>query len=328
MSILFMRESVIYLLFITNIAFGGLIGYHPMCPITSIVKPASNTYSSVEGRPVSVNLVLTERCNYHCKFCFGKYKNREFFNYDRILNIPCILKQLGTEKLTIEGGEPFLMPRLLELILEEAKNCGLTTMVISNGSLIKKEQLKRMAPYIDWLGLSIDSPNEETERFLGRGFGNHVAKVKKVAEWAHENEIYLKTNTVVTRYNLNDNLVPLLIELKPKRAKFFQFLHIEGANDEHAEELKITKEEFKEFVEQHRVLEEYGIPIAAETNEYMLGSYLMLFPDGRFFNNNYRRYQHTKHSIFDNSTLALREAMWIPEKFVQRGGIYEWDRKY
>lgn len=299
-----------------------------MCPVTSIAKPAPDTYSSGEDKPISVNLVLTEQCNYQCKFCFGKYKNRDFFNYGRILDIPCILKQLGTKKLTIEGGEPFLRLRLLELILEEAKKCGLTTMVISNGSLIKKEQLKRIAPYLDWLGLSIDSPDEETERLLGRGFGNHVAKVKKVAEWTHENGIYLKTNTVVTRYNLNDNLVPLLLELKPKRAKFFQFLHIEGANDEYAEELKITKEEFMEFVERHRVLEKYGISVAAETNDDMIGSYLMLFPDGRFFNNNHGRYQHTEHTIFDNPYLALREAMWIPEKFFRRGGIYEWKRKY
>lgn len=299
-----------------------------MCTVNSIEKTAASyTSDDTPAKPLSVNLVLTHRCNYKCKFCFGKFESEEFFVYDRVLEIPCILKRLGTSKFTIEGGEPFLLPNLLEKLLKRAHECELTTMVISNGSLIRRDFLEGIVSYLDWLGLSIDSPEEETEKLLGRGFGNHVAKIKKIAEWTHELGILLKTNTVVTRYNLNDDLVSLLKELKPVRAKFFQYLSIRGINDEYASELQITEEEFKAFVKRHKILENYGISVVGETNHDMKGSYLMLFPDGRFFNNNDGTYFYTTHTIFENPELAFREARWDYEKFLRRSGKYDWERR-
>ncbi len=292
--------------------------------VTQTQKPVDSALDSLE--PISVNLVLTDRCNYRCKFCFARFRgDLELFNYDRIYEIPCILRNLGTTKLTIEGGEPFLYPKLLERLLSEAKKCEITTMVITNASLIKREDLIRLASVLDWLGISIDSPSEETEVLLGRGYGNHVSKVLEVAQWAKELGILLKTNTVVTKLNINDNLVPILLKIMPKRAKFFQYLHIPGINDDFSDELKVTEEEFWKFVKRHEVLERSGIQVVGETNEYMQGSYLMMFPDGRFFSN-YGKYEYTTHTIFDNPYAALREARWDIDKFVKRDGIYEWQR--
>ena len=293
-----------------------------------ISEQSSDFSNSSHLAPLSVNLVLTSKCNYQCKFCFAKFESKHMlFDYRYILDIPCILKDMGTSKFTIEGGEPFILPRLLKELLIEAKNCGLTTMVITNGSLVRKKFLEELSPYLDWLGVSIDSSREETELLLGRGYGNHISKIKKIAKWTHELGILLKTNTVVTRYNVNDDLSSLLIQMMPRRAKFFQYLHIPGVNNEYSNELKIDVDEFWQFVERHRIIEEYGISIAAETNEDMLGSYLMMFPDGRFFNNNNGSYHYTEHTIFENPQLALKEAKWLSEKFIKRKGIYSWRKE-
>ena len=292
-----------------------------MCP--KLLEKDEN----VGKEPISVNLVLTRECNYRCNFCFAKFGNSNLFNYDRILEIPCILKNMGTTKLTVEGGEPFLSFRILYSLLKKAKSCGITTMVISNGSLITFKTLSKIASYLDWIGLIIDSPNEQIEYSLGRGYGNHISHVKRVAKWAHELGIYLKLNAVVTKYNVNDNMVDLFLELKPKRVKFFKYLHIIGINDKFSSELEISKEEFYKFVERHQVLEEYGITIAAESNEDMQGSYVMIFPNGQFFNNNGGRYHYSVHTIFDDPECALRESMWDERKFLMRGGLYNWERK-
>ncbi len=303
-----------------------------MCSNTKTLKTESYPpFSAVVGgrkKAISVNLVLSDRCNYRCKFCFAKFDvNRYVFSQERILEIPRRLSEMGTSKLTIEGGEPFLHPRILKELLKEAKKNGITTMVISNGSLITREFLEEISPHMDWLGLSLDSPNEKTELVLGRGYGNHVEKIIEVAKWCHELGIRLKINAVITRYNVNEDMNEILIRLRPERVKFFQYLHIKGSNDEHSEELKISDEEFEEFVRRHKKLERYGIDVAAERNEDMKGSYLMLMPDGRFFNNNDGRYHFTEHSVFEDPEKAFEEARWDEEKFVKRKGLYDWKGK-
>jgi len=280
---------------------------------------------SVKGlKPISVNMPIWPTCNYRCKFCFGHYRGlMGEFRQDRIMDIPSILASMGTEKITLEGGEPFLYPGLKEF-LKSCKEAGLTTSVITNASLVEYDTLREMAPYIDWIGVSIDSPNEETEKVLGRGTGGHVEKAIRVVEWAHDLGIKVKINTVITRYNVHENLVDLYLTLKPQRIKVFQFLPIENENEEYARELRISKEEFEDFKRRHKILKEIGYNIVFESNEDMKGSYLMLFPSGRFLNNNDGKYIMSNETLFTNPRKALEESKWEPEKFEKRGGRYEW----
>ena len=284
---------------------------------------------TVKGpKPISVNMPIWPTCNYRCKFCFGHYRGlmREF-RPDRIMEIPSILVSMGTEKITLEGGEPFLYPELKDF-LKVCKEAGLITSAITNGSLVEYDTLQKMSPYLDWIGVSIDSPNEETEKLLGRCTknctSNHVEKAIRVVGWAQSLGIKVKVNTVVTKYNVGENLVDLYLTLRPERIKVFQFLPIENENDEYADELEITREEFEDFKNRHKILKEMGYNIVFESNEDMKGSYLMLFPSGRFLNNNHGKYIMSEETLFTNSWKALEESKWEPRKFEKRGGRYEW----
>ncbi len=275
-------------------------------------------------KPISVNIAIWKACNYQCKFCFGHYNGlEEEFVYDRIMEIPNILARLGTKKITVEGGEPFLYPHLKDFLIL-SKKAGLTTSVITNGSLITENKLREIAPYLDWIGISVDSPEEQTEILLGRGHGSHLYKVRLVSGWAHKYGIKLKINTVVTRYNLGSNLTELYKELRPERIKVFQFLHIESENDDFRDELMITPSEFSEFVNRHKVLMDLGYNIVFESNSDMTGSYVMLLPSGRFFNNYGGRHVLSRNTIFTDPLEALREIQWDSIKFRERGGLYEW----
>ncbi len=177
---------------------------------------------------------------------------------------------------------------------------------------------------MDWLGISIDSSSEETEKLLGRGWGSHVKHTKEVTSWAHKLGIKLKINTVVTRYNLYEDLKPLYRELRPHRIKVFQFLPIRGENDRYAHILKITEDEFDVFVSKHLELRDEGFDIVFESNKDMLGSYVMLLPSGRFFNNTNGEYILSKHTLFIKPRAAFMEIKWDINKFLKRGGKYEW----
>jgi len=276
--------------------------------------------------PLSVNLVLTRKCNYNCKFCFGglSFLDEEP-NIDRILEIPYLLKQAGCEKITFEGGEPFLFNGLVDLV-KVSKDVGLTTSIISNGSLITRERLIELALYLDWLGLSIDSQHERVEKQLGRGNGGHIEKCVRVAKWARESGIRLKINTVVTSLNYNEDLTGLLGELRPDRWKAFQVLGISNELNQNIGELSINEEQFKRFIEINKKVRKTGIPFVPESNGDMMGSYIMLLPDGKFFSNEGSLHRVSKSNLFDvGVNNAFAEVGWSEERFLGRGGLYDWE---
>lgn len=284
----------------------------------------------VNNRPIAINIVVTTRCNYNCRFCFGQYKQlKEIPKDDRILEIPKLLAEAGCQKLTLEGGEPFLFPQLLDL-LKVAKKVGLITCVITNGKLVTKEKMESLSAYLDWIGISIDSIDEAIEIELKRGDGGHISHCKEIALWAHEMGIGLKINSVITSLNYTEDLKSLIRELKPDRWKAFQLLQIEGENVKTTNDLTITDEEFRFFIKKHESIRNDGIDFICECQDDMKGSYIMLLPDGRFFSNYFGKYVFGKKTIFESGVIeALKEVGWDKEKFCRRGGHYQWSiRKY
>lgn len=228
------------------------------------------------------------------------------------------LSNIGTEKITFTGGEPLLHPHLGDSLFE-SKRLGLTTMIVSNGSLIKQEFLEKNHTFIDWIGLSLDSSNERTEFSLGRGFGNHVEIIEQKVELIKKFGIKLKINTVVTSSNWFEDMGEIIVKLKPDRWKVFQILKIKGENDIEAERLFITAKQFMSFVRNH-----IGLNPIYEPNELFQGSYLMLDPLGRFFQNSKGHITYSQ-SILDVKPMeALTEVGWDRLKFLKRGGIYDW----
>ena len=288
-------------------------------------KLSKNTRNKI---PISVNLVVTTKCNYSCRFCFGHFKQLDNTPRDcSILEIPKLLAEAGCKKLTLGGGEPFLSSKLLEL-LNEAKKVGLTTCVVTNGNMITKERIMALSHYLDWIAISIDSFSEYIEIKLGRGNGGHVSQCIKIASWAHDLGINLKINSVITSLNYSENMMEQIISLKPDRWKVFQLLQIEGENIEPTIDLVISEEEFQYFINNHKSIKNAGIDFVHETIDDMKSSYIMMPPDGRFFSNHCGKYIIGKKTIFETDVLAaLNEVGWDEEKFRRRGGYYRWDVK-
>lgn len=275
--------------------------------------------------PISTNLVVSTKCNYNCRFCFGQYKGiSNTPDESHILKIPRLLVEAGCQKLTLEGGEPFLFPQIFELV-KKAKKVGLATCIVTNGYFVTKEKMKELSPYLDWIALSVDSASELIEFKLGRGNGEHISKCKKIAVWAHELNINLKINSVITSLNFHEDLTNLILELKPHRWKVFQLLQIEGENTETTKDLIITKEEFNHFRKLNNHIKKYGIDFVSESQDDMKGSYIMMLPDGRFISNHEGKYTFGRKTIFNSGVLnALNEVGWDEEKFSRRGGYYQY----
>ncbi len=161
----------------------------------------------------TVNYHLTKSCNCQCKYCFARFTDIDGYpmlHEEESINL---IKQLADsryfDKINFAGGEPLLVPHLPNLI-KCAKECGLRTSVVTNGSKLNPEIVKQMAKYLDILTISIDSLNTETNAKIGNFIS--LDKLPLIIETIHKENINLKINTVVSSFNKEESLSSFINE--------------------------------------------------------------------------------------------------------------------
>lgn len=275
-------------------------------------------------RPISVNFHLWKPCNYHCRFCFATFRDVQgYLTLSDAKRLLFLLRDAGTEKINFAGGEPTLHPHFGEL-LSESHRLGFVTSIVSNGARIA-ELLENHANNIDWVALSVDSASEIIQKNLGRGNGDHVQRSIALFDQLHRYSIHVKLNTVVTHLNFQEDMSEFVRRVRPERWKVFQVLPVEGQNDGSVEELLISPEQFQEFVERHQTLLDEGFQLVAETNNLMKDSYVMINPQGQFYNTTTGRHLYSSPILEVGVKVALAQVGWNVDNFFARGGIYAWE---
>lgn len=273
--------------------------------------------------PLAVNYHLWPRCNLRCTFCYAGFPEaRNTLSLDKSLAIVGQLAAAGTDKITFVGGEPTLHPQL-DVLVRHAAALGLVTCVVTNGARLPW-LLDRTAGALHWVGLSVDSGVESVQSALGRGKGDHVCKSIAFADDLRRRGIRIKLNSVITRLNHQEDMSDLVRRVSPDRWKVFQVLRIEGENDGKVEPLLITTAEFADFVARHAHLAAQGLAPVSEDNDAIRGSYVMVDPEGRFFTNEFGRYRVSQPILEVGVDTALQEVAWRSDKFIARGGMYDW----
>ena len=150
----------------------------------------------------------------------------------------------------------------------------------------------------------------------------HLGFSLALGESAKARGLRLKVNTVVNRYNLDEDFRSFIRAMGPERWKVFQALSVEGQNDRHFGEFAVSRAEFDLYVERNRSVEQDGITVVPENNEMMTGSYLMIDPLGRFFDDTQGKHTYSRPILEVGVPQALEEIMIYPERFAQRGGLY------
>ena len=285
--------------------------------------------SVASGFIPAINLFVTSRCNMRCQFCFGSCQMRSSFtpNQRRFILSDIIVQcqKAGVEKVTFVGGEPLLYSGL-EQAIHLAHELGMATCVVSNGSLVTRDWLRSVSPDLDWIGFSIDSLSEKTNLSIGRTVGGiplSLSFYQGLVSWVHDVGINLKINTTVCRWNHSEDMAEFYLWAKPDRIKLFQALTVKGVNDDKASDFSITGSQFSCFVARH---EKQGVSVVSETSSDMIGSYLMVSPDGCFFDNTAGQYRFSRPIQDVGFNVAMRDIRVDPELFYTRGGQYDWTR--
>ncbi|KAL8911502.1 MAG: hypothetical protein Q9172_007663 [Xanthocarpia lactea] len=227
-----------------------------------------------------------------------------------------LLVNAGMRKVNFAGGEPFLYPAFLgELVRyckEELRMESVT--VVTNGSLVKEKWLQQYAKYLDIMAVSCDSFDENTNMMIGRGKGTHLTTFVTLSELCRKHNIMFKVNTVVCRYNINEDMNAMIEKVAPFRWKCFQVLVVSGENDSsttlrNAQRFVISDEEYQTFCDRHKHQQSLLI-----LDEYM-----------RFLNKGVK--EPTKSILEVGVPAAMNDVYWDDESFTKRGGEYDWQKE-
>ncbi|GIH19639.1 radical SAM protein [Rugosimonospora africana] len=104
---------------------------------------------------------LDWRCNAKCKFCgVWKYSREGMLPVERWREVFTELRAAGLAHVLFTGGEPMLYPHFLDLI-EHVDGLGVTTAIITNGSLLVEDRVTRLAALsgLRQITVSLDSPD-------------------------------------------------------------------------------------------------------------------------------------------------------------------------
>ena len=296
---------------------------HRGCCTTAIQKATAMTTTTTvlrPGAPASARLPLTanfhfiKSCDFRCLYCQATFADaigaRPVLPDPEMLELTRLLARHYT-KVTFVGGEPTLYPRR-PAMLAAAKQEGALTNLVTNGSRIDAAWLAAHASVLDLLTLSIDSDTTATHRALGRATTQPRRRGTQ-------------TRTVVTTLNAGEDITGLIRDLAPERWKVLQAAPVTGQNDTHIADLTPPRDLFDRYLARHQAgLAGTGIRMIAEPVEMIRGSYIMVDPQGRFFDSTTGSHHYSQPILQTGIDAAFAMLCFDPTKFHTRGGTADY----
>lgn len=276
---------------------------------------------------ICINWHVTESCNYHCKFCFSKWNKRkevwtDLLEIKKVLsNISEHFKSVHSIRLNIVGGEPCMYPDRLWNIIQEATWRGMKSSIITNGYYL--ENIRPFAHSVSQVGISIDSFEHETNIKEGRECNGKTISFEnlrqKIAELRQINpNIKIKINSVVNEWNYNEILADKLAELNIDKWKIL-------CQKPFGENKGIAPYQFYTFLKNNWYASKKPKSIFIENKEAMFDSYLMISPDGCFFQTDNSGYKYSRPLTEVMVEDALKEIEFDYSKYLDR---YRLVKKY
>ena len=197
---------------------------------------------------------LTDACNQACRFCYNHFKGGdtpcmvEAPNFRRARRtLRRLQREVRVSTLSFSGGEPMLMPRIHDLILQ-ARAKGSNVNLLTNATLLKEDDIE----IIDNLGVGLvqipllSHRPEVHDRItqLEGSWERAMASARRIAERKSE---WLTPVFILSKLNVDDiePTLEMYASLGVKRILLNRF-NIGGLGRKYAEELTLSHEELRE----------------------------------------------------------------------------------
>lgn len=175
-----------------------------------------------EGRLTSAYLHVTQRCNLSCRGCYSDGPSRNAGGDASTEDMKTVVGNLahaGVRNLVVSGGEPLLRDDLDE-ILRYAKECGIESVsVLTNGTLVEKDAVTRLAPFVDCISVSFDGCSPESPAHI-RGTQRFAELVKAVGTIK---DAGVEAHMIATVHAKNADDVPAYVALSEELGATLNF---------------------------------------------------------------------------------------------------------
>src|SRR4030067_2265156 len=170
---------------------------------------------------------FTHKCNLNCKHCYsnsGATRETELTK-EEALDIVDQLADCGVTALAFSGGEPLIRKDFFQ-VAQHAVNRGLYVSVATNGTLLTKENVKKLKQTgVHYVEVSVDGATAQThDEFRGvpGAFDKAVMGLKSCVE----EELCACIATTATKSNLAEMpaIIDLASEIGAKRFTYFNFI--------------------------------------------------------------------------------------------------------
>ena len=218
--------------------------------------------------PFLVQLVVTNRCNARCPYCYAQYHQRDTADMplEDVRTLIDGLARAGTFRMNLVGGEP-LVRKDIEQIIDHARARGIRCAMTTNGWLVP--QKIDMARKLDTVCLSIDGAPEGNDQ--NRGPGSH-AKTIAAMDACRREGIPLQMSAVLSRHTIGD--VDYLVDLARQYGCRVGFTTLISQDREGREDgipdMAPTDEDLRRALDRVVALKREGAPILFSTAAYEL----------------------------------------------------------
>ena len=143
-----------------------------------------------------MDIGLSEYCNLKCQMC-RRPSETLFMDADWCKQVMSEAAEVGVETISFSGGEPFVHPKILDL-LEHAFSLGVKVQMVSNGTLIREKHIELLSN-LDCLTISIDGTEAAHDK-IRRREGTWRRSIQTI-ELLATTDIQWGTNTVMQQDN-------------------------------------------------------------------------------------------------------------------------------
>ncbi|MBV9619218.1 MAG: radical SAM protein [Verrucomicrobia bacterium] len=97
----------------------------------------------VDRKPMQCSLYVTDRCNLDCSYCTEYDNSRPHPPTAELKKYIKKIRELGTMRIALVGGEPLTHPDIVELV-RYSRELGFATSLTTNGFLLTREKVKAL----------------------------------------------------------------------------------------------------------------------------------------------------------------------------------------
>lgn len=252
--------------------------------------------------PVVAYLLITDRCNMHCRYCFLDYnQKRRELSTEQWLKLIDELHSRGTAMFCFMGGEPLLHPDI-DLIVKYVLSKDVICDMTSNGILVpeKIDTVKN----IDSLMISLDGDTEANDINRGRGAFDKAIEAIRIAKDAG---VVVRVNAVMTKQS--KERVEFLLALADRYDLYVTFsiaAEFPVQDGELERQIMLDEEEIRSLYKKLKVLKHKGrrILLSFSTLDYVI-NYPLPYNKVILRSNKEHRNYYTQKCFFGQTMLYV-----------------------